>query len=131
MVWDVASLFGGKSETLDIVVTVDPDTPAETLTSTAVVAGDQPAPDSTNNAVEEETTVTFAGGAAQSPIFINVFDVIIDLQIIVGQAEPTRPQTILSDLNQDGTINVFDAIIALQHIVGLIPTLDHCGLPVP
>jgi len=58
---------------------------------------------------------------------VDVFDVIIDLQITVGIIVPTPTQQILSDLNQDGVINVFDAIIGLQHIVGLIPSLDQCG----
>ncbi len=58
---------------------------------------------------------------------VNVFDVIIDLQITVGLIEPTAAQLFLSDLNQDGTVNVFDAIMGLQHIVGIIPSLDECG----
>ena len=83
--------------------------------------------------VPSSVTLTLAAqcGDQNGDETVNVFDVIIDLQIIVGQAEPTSSQAILSDLNRDGFINVFDVIFALQHIVGLIPTLDQCGVSAP
>ena len=59
---------------------------------------------------------------------VNVFDAIIDLQIIVGLIEPTEAQMILGDVVRDGTINVFDAILLLQDIVGLTE-ITECGLP--
>ncbi len=49
---------------------------------------------------------------------VDVFDAIIDLQIMVGLIEPTPEQLILSDVVRDGEINVFDVILTLQHIVG-------------
>ena len=61
---------------------------------------------------------------------VNVFDAIIDLQIIVGLIEPTPDQLVLSDLNRDGTTNVFDAILLLQDIVGLTE-ITGCGPSAP
>lgn len=58
---------------------------------------------------------------------VNVFDVIIDLQIAVGLIESSSAQRILGDLNLDGAIDVFDAIIGLQHVAGLRPAPDTCG----
>ena len=57
---------------------------------------------------------------------VNVFDAIIDLQIIVGLIEPTEAQLKLGDVVRDGTINVLDAILLLQHIVGLT-VITECG----
>ena len=59
---------------------------------------------------------------------IDVFDAIIDLQIIVGLIVPTEAQLRLGDVVRDGTVNVFDAILVLQHIVGLTEITD-CGPP--
>ena len=59
---------------------------------------------------------------------VNVFDAIIDLQIIVGLINPTATQLKLGDVVRDGTINVFDAILLLQHIVGLTQ-ITECGPP--
>ena len=61
---------------------------------------------------------------------VNVFDAIIELQIIVGLIEPTVTQSKLGDLNGDGVINVFDAILMLQDIVGLTE-ITECGAPAP
>lgn len=60
---------------------------------------------------------------------VNIFDVIINLQIIVGQIEPTPEQLRLSDVVRDGQINIFDVILTLQHIVGL-NEITECG-PLP
>ena len=57
---------------------------------------------------------------------VNVFDAILDLQIIVGLVQPSSAQLILGDVVRDGQINVFDAILALQHIVGLT-VITSCG----
>ena len=59
---------------------------------------------------------------------VNVFDAIIDLQIIVGLIEPTEAQLTLGDVVRDGTIDVFDVILTLQHIVGLTQ-ITQCGPP--
>lgn len=59
---------------------------------------------------------------------VNVFDAIIDLQIIVGLTEPSDGQMILGDVVRDGMINVFDVILLLQHIVGLTE-IRECGPP--
>ena len=59
---------------------------------------------------------------------VNVFDAIINLQIIVGLITPTQAQVILGDVVRDSTINVFDAILLLQDIVGLIE-ITACGSP--
>ncbi len=59
---------------------------------------------------------------------VNVFDAIIDLQIIVGKIVPTPAQLILSDVVRDGEINVFDVVLTLQHIVGLAE-ITGCGPP--
>lgn len=60
---------------------------------------------------------------------VNVFDAIIQLQIIVGKVGPTRIQEIFGDVVRDGTINVFDVILTLQAIVGKVPTIEECGPP--
>ena len=59
---------------------------------------------------------------------VDVFDAIIDLQIIVGLIQPTAQQQILIDVVRDGAINVFDVILTLQHIVGLVQ-ITECGPP--
>jgi len=59
---------------------------------------------------------------------VDVFDAIIDLQIIVGLLEPTEEQQLLSDVVRDGQINVFDVILTLQHIVELTE-ITECGPP--
>ena len=59
---------------------------------------------------------------------VNVFDAIIDLQIIVGLLSPSSAQLISGDVVRDGQINVFDAILTLQHIVGLT-VITSCGPP--
>ena len=59
---------------------------------------------------------------------VNVFDAMIDLQIIVGLIEPTGTQLRLGDVVRDGTINVFDAILLLQRIVG-VTQITECGPP--
>ncbi len=59
---------------------------------------------------------------------IDVFDAILDLQIIVGLVSPSSAHMILGDVVRDGQINVFDAILTLQHIVGLT-VITSCGPP--
>jgi len=59
---------------------------------------------------------------------VDVFDAIIDLQIIVGKLDATETQLILSDVVRDGVINVFDVILTLQHIVG-VAEITECGPP--
>ena len=59
---------------------------------------------------------------------VNVFDAILDLQIIVGLVQPTSAHMILGDVVRDGQINVFDVILTLQHIVGLT-VITSCGPP--
>ena len=60
---------------------------------------------------------------------VNVFDAIIDLQIIVGLVSPSSAHLILGDVVRDGQINVFDVILTLQHIVGST-VITSCGPPV-
>lgn len=59
---------------------------------------------------------------------VNVFDAILDLQIIVGLVQPTSAHMLLGDVVRDGQINVFDVILTLQHIVGLT-VITSCGPP--
>ncbi|MCH8185709.1 MAG: hypothetical protein IH862_06380 [Chloroflexi bacterium] len=59
---------------------------------------------------------------------VNVFDAILDLQIIVGLVSPTSAHMLLGDVVRDGEINVFDVILTLQHIVGLT-VITSCGPP--
>ena len=59
---------------------------------------------------------------------VDIFDVIIDLQIIVGLVVPTEEQQKLSDVVRDGQIDIFDVILTLQHIVGLTE-ITECGPP--
>ncbi len=59
---------------------------------------------------------------------VDVFDAIMELQIIVGLITPTEAQLKLGDVVRDGAIDVFDAILLLQHIVGLTETTE-CGPP--
>ena len=59
---------------------------------------------------------------------VNIFDAIIDLQIIVGLIQASPEQLFLSDVVRDGQINIFDAILILQHIVGLT-VITECGPP--
>ena len=59
---------------------------------------------------------------------VDVFDAIIDLQIIVGLLTPTPTQMFLSDVVRNGAIDVFDVILTLQHIVGSIQ-IAECGPP--
>lgn len=82
VVWDVGNLSGGQSETLDIVVTVDPDAiSGTTLTNRAVVDGGQPDPFLGNNAVEEKTTVREAPrcGDQNGDGIVDILDVVIDM----------------------------------------------------
>ena len=60
---------------------------------------------------------------------VNVFDAILELQIIVGLVQPTSAHMLLGDVVRDGQINVFDVILTLQHIVGLT-VITSCGPPV-
>ncbi len=57
---------------------------------------------------------------------VDIFDAIIDLQIIVGLIVPTPEQLILSDVVRDGQIDIFDVILTLQHLVGLTE-ITECG----
>ncbi len=59
---------------------------------------------------------------------VDVFDAIMDLQIIVGLITPTEAQLKLGDVVRDGAIDVFDVILTLQHIVGLTQ-ITECGPP--
>ncbi len=59
---------------------------------------------------------------------VDVFDAILDLQIIVGLVSPSSAHMILGDVVRDGQINVFDAILTLQHIIGLT-VITSCGPP--
>ena len=56
---------------------------------------------------------------------VDIFDTIIDLQIIVGLIVPTPEQLTLSDVVQDGQIDVFDVILTLQHLVGLTEITEY------
>ena len=87
-------------------------------------------PDAAGNQGNKLTVDFTACGDLNGDGGVNIFDAIIDLQIIVGLIEPTELQLILGDVVRDGTINVFDAILLLQHIVGLTQITD-CGPPVP
>ncbi len=57
---------------------------------------------------------------------VNVFDAIMELQIIVGLITPTETQVKVGDVVRDGAIDVFDVILLLQHIVGLTE-ITECG----
>jgi hypothetical protein len=59
---------------------------------------------------------------------VNVFDAIIELQIIVGLIVPTETQLIQGDVVRDSVINILDAILILQHIVGSTE-ITECGPP--
>lgn len=57
---------------------------------------------------------------------VDISDVIIIFQIVVGQVNPSPRQKALGDLNGDKAVNVLDAIIGLQHIAGLVPAPVGC-----
>ncbi len=95
----------------------------------SAVVTEPPDPDPTNNtAIAETTVIPSVCGDLNGDGDVNVFDAIIDLQVIVGLITPTEAQLTLGDVVRDSTINVFDAILLLQHIVGLIE-ITECGPP--
>lgn len=57
---------------------------------------------------------------------VDLLDLIIGLQILVGLIDPTETQLRLGDLTRDGEIGVDDSIMALRHLVGAI-VLSGCG----
>jgi hypothetical protein len=57
---------------------------------------------------------------------VDISDVIIIFQIVVGQVNPSPRQKALGDLNGDKSVNVLDAVIGLQYIAGLTPAPDGC-----
>ena len=82
----------------------------------------------TINPGEVMTNLSDLCGDQNGDGFVNVFDAIIELQIIVGLTTPTELQLILGDVVGDGAINVFDVILTLQHIVGSTQ-IAECGPP--
>ena len=101
------------------------------LTTTNVLLGDSTPADIPGQGTSATLTI-FVGvcGDQNDDGLVNVFDAIIDLQIIVGKIDPTPIQMILSDVVPDGEINVFDVILTLQHIVGL-NQITTCGIGAP
>ena len=98
------------------------------LAATIVYAqlGDNQAAGGTiNAAVSDQIPPEFCGDLNGDGT-VNVFDAIVELQIIVGLVVPSAEQLRLGDVVRDGTINVFDAILVLQHIVGLTE-ITACG----
>lgn len=72
------------------------------------------------------TTVDGVCGDLNDDEAVNVFDAIIELQIIVGKIQPTEQQLALGNVVIDDAINVFDVILILRHIVGA-QNITGCG----
>ena len=49
---------------------------------------------------------------------INIHDILLILNIILGQSDPTPDQFQAADWNEDGTINVLDVVGIIQYILG-------------
>jgi hypothetical protein len=62
---------------------------------------------------------------------VNVFDAVIDLQIIAGLIVPTETQKVLGDVVRDGEINILDVNYTLRYIVGQVRRISGCGLTAP
>jgi len=66
-------------------------------------------------------------GDANIDGLVDVTDVIVALQILVGKFTPSPDQLSLSDVNQDGTLNVLDTLSILRSVVWDSPLPGTCA----
>ncbi len=59
---------------------------------------------------------------------LEVTDLIVHLQLMVGLRQPTDDQSVLGDLNGNGRLDIIDAITSMQIIVGIAPAPESCGV---
>jgi len=48
---------------------------------------------------------------------IDILDIVIIIQFIIGDALPTEQQQLVADINQDSSINVLDIVVMIDNIV--------------
>ena len=62
--------------------------------------------------------VFVASGDLDGDGIVNILDIIVEVNIILGAIDPTPQQEIAGDLNGDGSINILDVIALVNIIVG-------------
>ena len=48
---------------------------------------------------------------------INILDVVLIINLILGLSEPTENEVVISDINQDGIINILDIVLLVNMIL--------------
>ena len=49
---------------------------------------------------------------------INILDVVLIINLILGLSEPIENEVVISDINQDGIINILDIVLLVNMILG-------------
>ena len=49
---------------------------------------------------------------------LNVLDIVVVVNFILGSEEPSEEQFITSDINQDGIVNILDVILVVNEVLG-------------
>ena len=65
------------------------------------------------------TQSSFLYGDINQDGIIDVIDVVVSIQIIMGEYDPSSLEELLGDLNEDGTINVQDIILLVNIILSI------------
>ena len=68
--------------------------------------------------IEYLDQLDYSPGDINDDALVNIQDILLIVQIIIGQLEPTLTQNLAADLNQDDIINVLDVIIIVNLILG-------------
>jgi len=58
-------------------------------------------------------------GDLNDDTLLDILDVVLAINIIMGFVEPTDVQLITGDMNNDGTINVLDILVMVNLIIGV------------
>ena len=64
----------------------------------------------------------FDGGDVNGDFIVNILDVVMVVQFILGNAEFNEDQIAASDITQDGGVNILD-VIAMMNIITNPPTV--------
>ena len=64
------------------------------------------------------TYISFQQGDVNGDDTINILDIVITVNGILGTTELTATQIQLADLNSDGTINILDIVLIVNLVLG-------------
>jgi len=61
---------------------------------------------------------SYSQGDVNTDGIINILDIVLSVNFVLGEEVPTTTQNSLADMNSDGTLNVLDVILLVNQVIG-------------